>query len=126
MGAGGRRWTIALAGMAVTLGAVASASAFDPALEAKNFAKTSERETYVTLTPEFQARLIQANTENLASLADIAANVPERVFAGNVCANGGQECAGDVRFYDWEDAGFGRVEPVLFTCLLYTSDAADE
>lgn len=98
---------------ALVLAAVAQA--FDPALEAKNFAKTSEREQYVTLTPEFQARLIQANTDNAASLAAIQANDPERDFYGNVCANGGQECAGDVRFYDWKDNGFGIVRPVLFT-----------
>lgn len=93
----------------------AVAQAFDPALEAKNFAKTSEREQYVTLTPEFQTRLTQANTDNAASYAAIRANDPERDFTGNVCANGGQECAGDVRFYDWKDNGFGIVKPVLFT-----------
>ena len=94
---------------------VAAAQAFDPALEAKNFAKTSEREQYVTLTPEFQSRLTQANVDNLASYAAIKANDPERDSSGNVCANGGQECAGDVRFYDWPDNGFGMREPVLFT-----------
>jgi hypothetical protein len=85
----------------VCAGLSASAAAFDVGLEAKNFAKTSERETYVTLTPEFQQRLIKAGTDNLASAAQIVATDPERDFAGNVCANGGQECAGDVRFYDW-------------------------
>ena len=110
----GRRLGAALLACAF-LATAAAAQAFDPALEAKNFAKTAERERYVTLTPEFQARLIQAGIDNLASLAEIAATDPERNFAGNVCANGGQECAGDVRFYDWEDAGFGIVEPVLFT-----------
>jgi dienelactone hydrolase len=99
----------------VALIVVAAAQAFDPALESKNFAKTKERDQYVTLTPEFQARLTQANTDNLASLADIAANDPERNFSGNVCANEGQECAGDVRFYDWPEAGFGIRKPVLFT-----------
>ena len=98
-----------------TLVLVAAAQAFDPALESKNFAKTSEREQYVTLTPEFQTRLTQANVDNLASLAAIKANDPERDSSGNVCANGGQECAGDVRFYDWPDNGFGMREPVLFT-----------
>ena len=104
----------ALAGL-VTLAAASPAGAFDAALEVKNFAKTSERMAYVTLTPEFQARLIQANLENLASMATITANDPERVFITNVCAQNGNECAGDVRFYDWGEAGFGVVEPVLFT-----------
>lgn len=93
----------------------ASAIAFDPTLEAKNFAKTSERMQYVTLTPEFQTRLLEANAANLATFAAIPLADPERVFAGNVCANGGQECAGDVRFYDWKENGFGIVKPVLFT-----------
>src|SRR4051812_3913122 len=78
MGARGRRWTTVVAIATACVGLSASALAFDPALEAKNFAKTSERETYVTLTPEFQARLIQANTDNLASAAAIVANDPER------------------------------------------------
>jgi dienelactone hydrolase len=115
MGVRGRRSFAFAAAVVAAFGIASSAHAFDPALEAKNFAKTSERETYVTLTPEFQARLVQANTENAASLAQIATSDPERDFAGNVCANGGQECAGDVRFYDWKDAGFGIVKPVLFT-----------
>jgi dienelactone hydrolase len=105
---------VTLAAATLLLAAV-PASAFDAALEAKNFAKTSERMQYVTLTPEFQQRLIEANADNLAAAAEIAATDPERNFAGNVCANGGQECAGDVRFYDWEKAGMGMVEPVLFT-----------
>ena len=104
-----------VAALALTLCLSAVAHAFDPALEAKNFAKTSEREQYVTLTPEFQSRLLQADTENSASLAQILASDPERSFAGNVCANNNQECAGDVRFYDWKDNGFGIVKPVLFT-----------
>ena len=93
----------------------AVAAGFDPALEVKNFAKTNERMQYVTLTPEFQTRLIEANTANLASMTQIAADDPERVFVGNVCAQNGNECAGDVRFYDWKDNGFGIVRPVLFT-----------
>jgi hypothetical protein len=52
---------------------------------------------YVTLTPEFQTRLVEANTANLASMAQIAADDPERVFAGNVCAQNGNECAERVR-----------------------------
>jgi dienelactone hydrolase len=93
----------------------ASAAAFDPELEARNFAKTSERMTYVVLTPEFQLRLTRANTDNFLEMNRIIATDPERNFSGNVCANGGQECAGDVRFYDWADAGMGVVTPVLFT-----------
>ena len=104
-----------LVAVAAALLSPALAQAFDPVLEAKNFAKTAERMQYVTLTPEFQSRLIEADTENIADVAKILTTDPERNFLGNVCANGGQECAGDVRFYDWADAGMGMVEPVLFT-----------
>jgi dienelactone hydrolase len=107
------RTALILAGLALL--APAAASAFDPALEAKNFAKTAEREQYVTLTPEFQARLQQANLDNATEVAQIVQSDPERNFSGNVCANGGNECAGDVRFYDWKDQGFAIVKPVLFT-----------
>ena len=69
----------------------------------------------MTLTPEFQTRLQQANLDNATEVAQIAADDPERNFSGNVCANGGNECAGDVRFYDWKDQGFAIVKPVLFT-----------
>ncbi|MDX6583758.1 MAG: hypothetical protein QOI10_2942 [Solirubrobacterales bacterium] len=107
---------LAIAAIAlVALAVPAAAAAFDAGLEAKNFAKTNERMQYVTLTPEFQTRLQQANIDNLATAAQIPVNDPERNFAGNVCANGGNECAGDVRFYDWKDNGFGIVKPVLFT-----------
>jgi dienelactone hydrolase len=109
------RIAVLAAALLALLGLPAAAHAFDAALEAKNFAKTAERMEYVTLTPEFQQRLIKANTDNLAIAAGIVANDPERNFTGNVCANGGNECAGDVRFYDWEKAGMGMVEPVLFT-----------
>ena len=88
-----RRWAWA-AVMAIGLALPASATAFDSELEAKNFAKTDERMTYVVLTPEFQLRLTQANTENFVEMNTIIATDPERDFSGNVCANGGQECAG--------------------------------
>lgn len=116
MGVIGRRAIgCALAAATLAIGGAGPAHAFDPVLETQNFAKTSERMQYVTLTPEFQTRLIQANADNLLSMAQIPLNDPERIFVGNVCANGGNECAGDVRFYDWKDNGFGIVKPVLFT-----------
>jgi hypothetical protein len=100
---------LATAAVFAALAVPAAALAFDPGLEAENFAKTGERMQYVTLTPEFQTRLIQANLDNLASFTQIPIDDPERNFAGNVCANGGNECAGDVRFYDWMQTSFGVV-----------------
>ncbi len=110
-----RNTIIAAASSLIGLLIPAVAGAFDGELEARNYAKTSERMQYVTLTPEFQLRLQQANRENGVEAAQIPVNDPERNFTGNVCANGGNECAGDVRFYDWKDTGFGIVKPVLFT-----------
>ena len=98
------------------------ALAFDPEDETRNFAKTTEREAYVTKTPEFQARLAQQEADDNVDLAQIAADeaavLPsqdQRNFTGNVCFQRKRECAGDVRFYDWAEQGFGMREPVLFT-----------
>ena len=103
----------ALAALAAAF-APAAAQAFDPALELKNFAKIGERFAHITATPEFQARLQEANLENNAETARILASDPERMFA-NICGTRTNECAGDVRFYDWKVGGQGIREPVLFT-----------
>ncbi len=108
--------TLVLAGTALVavLGLPAAAGAFDPALEAKNFAKVSERNVYVTGTPEFQTRLQQQNIEDVGVLEQLLLEDPER-NPTNVCSNRKNECAGDVRFYDWEESGYGVMTPVLFT-----------
>src|SRR5687767_4963970 len=103
----------------------ASAPAFDPLLEVKNFAKTTERQVHITLTPEFQARYQQQNVEGTAQLAEMLASDPGRMLgteedptpngAFNLCATYQFECAGDVRFYDWEENGAGLAHDVLFT-----------
>ena len=108
------RRALAIALGALMIGAPA-ALAFDGGAESQNYAKIRERFQYITATPEFQLRLRQANNDNELEAAQIPVNDPERDFSGNVCANGGNECAGDVRFYDWKDNGFGIVKPVLFT-----------
>ncbi len=115
MGGTSLRLRIAAAlGVLVALLAPAAAQAFDPALEAKNFAKILERFQHITATPEFQARLLQANADNLAETAQIQLSDPARLFA-NICGTRTNECAGDVRFYDWTDSGEGIRTPVLFT-----------
>lgn len=90
-----------------------AAQAFDPALEAKNFAKIFERFQHVTATPEFQARLQQANVDNNLETAQILAGDTERLFV-NICGTRTNECAGDVRFYDWSGVA-GTRTPFLFT-----------
>jgi dienelactone hydrolase len=102
-----------------------TAEAFDPVLEAKNFAKTTERQAHITLTPEFQARFQRQNVEGALDLARILAEDPGRVIGTeedptangsfNLCATYQHECAGDVRFYEWEEGGAGIVHDVLFT-----------
>lgn len=115
---GAIRRTCAVAA-ALTLAGTGSALAFDPALEGQTFQKTSERYQYIVGTPEFQARLQQQNADDNADLAAVAASeapagADARNFSGNVCFQHKQECAGDVRFYDWEENGFGISTPVLF------------
>jgi dienelactone hydrolase len=105
---------VPLALFAALLVAASPADAFDGAREAANFSKIKEREQYITLTPEFQARLAQQNIDGQIELARINATDPERAPL-NVCATRQNECAGDVRFYDWQKDGFGLMRPVLFT-----------
>jgi dienelactone hydrolase len=105
------------AGLVATICLIAaapSALAYDPALEAKNFAKTSERVANVTGKPEFLQRLHQQNLEAQSQWLELRANDPER-NPSNVCARRSQECAGDVRFYDWQESGYGVMTPVIFT-----------
>lgn len=111
--------TVATTLVAAALAFPSTGLGFDPEREGRNYAKTSERERYVTKTPEFQARLARQNAEDNADLAEIAAaeaaqGENARNFTGNVCFQRKQECAGDVRFYDWASSGFGSAQPVLF------------
>ncbi len=48
------------------------------------------------------------------ALAEQAAD-PGRLFSDDLCWNGGNGCAGDVRLYDWQKNGYGLVQKVLFT-----------
>jgi dienelactone hydrolase len=97
------------------LGAASVAWGFDATLEAKNFAKVKERFQYITSTPEFQARLQQQNVASPQQDLNIQTTDPERDYTGNICGHRTNECAGDVRFYDWPKDGFGIRRPVLFT-----------
>jgi dienelactone hydrolase len=112
---GVRRGTLALA-LLVAFGSIAAAAwGFDGGLEAKNFAKIKERFQYITSTPEFQARLQQQNLDSQQQDMHIQTTDPERNYIANICGHRTNECAGDVRFYDWPKDGFGIRKPVLFT-----------
>jgi dienelactone hydrolase len=106
--------------LVAAVGTAAPASAFDPAQEAKNLAKTQERAQYDYGRPSYQQRLradsLQGRAEGLAILAADGPTQPfGRDFAGNLCWSHEDGCAGDVRFWHWgESADFLR-KPVLFT-----------
>jgi dienelactone hydrolase len=111
----------ALAAICLLAMAPASAVAFDAAIEAKNFAKLEERNRYEVLTPEFQLRLRQQNDEEATGYPQIFLADPERNPHANICARRQNECAGDVRFYDFAkdkctpSGPCGLMTPVLFT-----------
>jgi dienelactone hydrolase len=89
-------------------------STFEPVLEAQNFAITQERQTIYD-TPEYQASLTEQSALNLTEALTEEASDPGRVFSDNLCWNGGNGCAGDVRLYDWQKNGYGLEQKVLFT-----------
>ena len=87
---------------------------FNPAVEAENFSITEQRQAIYD-TPEYQAQLTeQGNTNTLEALSEQAAD-PERLFTSDLCWNGGNGCAGDMRLYSWEKNNDGIVRRVLFT-----------
>jgi dienelactone hydrolase len=111
---------VALLGVLVLLvaePAVAGATppkSFDPTVEAQNYSIVEQRQTIYD-TPQYQAQLAvdsQTNTDN--ALAAQAAD-PGRFFTNDLCWNGGNGCAGDIRLYNWGSSGYGLVKPVLFT-----------
>ncbi len=90
------------------------ARAFSLDAELKNFAKVTERELHITLTPEFLTLLVAQSATAPLELLEQLATDPERLPA-NLCGLRGLECAGDVRFYDWAEQGHGLRTPVLYT-----------
>ncbi len=111
---------VLLAALAAALLFAATAQAFDPAYEAANYDKINERAN-TDYTPEFRAALAAQSAENQVTAASIVAGDGAathqygRDFSGNLCANAGDGCAGDIRLYDWGEKGYGVVQPVLFT-----------
>lgn len=88
----------------LALGAVPAVAAFDPGVEAKNFSKTQERQAIYD-TPGYQARLRSQSTQNQADATAMQVKDPERQFMGDLCWNGSDGCAGDVRLYNWGPKG---------------------
>src|SRR3954471_18913251 len=88
--------------------AAPAASAFDPVVEAKNFSKVEERQTIYD-TPQYQLQLRTIGNQNQADALAAAAADPERQFLTDLCWNGNDGCAGDIRLYDWQAKGYGIV-----------------
>jgi dienelactone hydrolase len=106
----------AIAATAIALGLIwgpAAASAFDPVYEAKNYSKTLER-ARIHMAPGYQLQLRRQSIENNTQAALALLRDPERNFI-NLCGNGFDGCAGDIRLYGWGPKGYGIVEPILFT-----------
>ena len=108
------RTGVAAACTAVLLGLPTDASAFSPDQEAANFSKITERERYITLQPDFLVDLHLRSTQALLERARVKAEDPER-SPTNVCGIKGLECAGDIRFYEWNEHGGGIRKTVIFT-----------
>ena len=83
--------------------------------EPANFSKTNERFLHQTGTPEYQLLLRQKEAEATGEVEQIVLADPERRPIGNLCANHRDGCAGDVRFYDWDDEPGNIRRPVLWT-----------
>jgi dienelactone hydrolase len=114
----------ALAGALLVLLALPAASlaieheqpptSFEPVLEAENFSITQQRQAIYD-TPEYQAQLAEQGAKNREEATLEQVTDPERNFSGDLCYEGENGCAGDVRLYKWEQNGHGRVRKVLFT-----------
>jgi pimeloyl-ACP methyl ester carboxylesterase len=89
-------------------------TSFEPVLEAENFSITQQRQAIYD-TPEYQQQLAEQGAKNREEATTEQAGDPERNFSGDLCYEGENGCAGDVRLYKWEKSGYGRVRKVLFT-----------
>lgn len=115
---GGNAWPVLAALVLTVVLAGPAQAAFDPAYEARNFAKTTERATRVHLLPDYQLQLRSVGAANELQALQILATDPPgtgRTFLGQLCWQHLDGCAGDTRLYEWASRGYGRVTPVLFT-----------
>jgi pimeloyl-ACP methyl ester carboxylesterase len=90
------------------------AHSFDPQVEAKNYSDVLERQA-VYDTPGYQEKLRTIGVQNGLAATEEQLNDPQRDFTSDLCWNGYDGCAGDVRLYDWETKDYGIVQPFVFT-----------
>lgn len=83
--------------------------------QARNYTKMEERAEHEHMKPAYRRLLAAQEARSLQELVEIRQTDPERDSRGNLCGSHQDGCAGDVRLYDWGDAGFGLVQPVLYT-----------
>jgi dienelactone hydrolase len=87
---------------------------FEPVLEAENYSITEQRQA-VYDTPEYQLELAEQGAKNHLEATEEQVDDPGRLFTDDLCFEGENGCAGDVRLYNWEKDGYGLVRKVLFT-----------
>lgn len=108
------RLSALLALLMVVVPAGVARAAFDPDYEQRNYSKNLERQA-IYMAPDYQAEL-RTRSQTNSDVARAAQTAdPERRFVDNLCWSGWDGCAGDIRLYDWQEEGYGIVEPVLFT-----------
>lgn len=90
------------------------ATSFSPTVEAEDYSNNLERQT-LYLTPSYQIQLRTIGQQNNLAALHMKAADPQRQFMTDVCWNGYDGCAGDVRLYDWQTNGYGIVQPFIFT-----------
>ena len=78
------------------------------------YAKTLERIAEFE-DPGYQALEAEVALEEESALLAALAADPERNPLGNVCVHRYDFCQGDARLYDWQQDGYGRSVPVLWT-----------
>ena len=105
---------VAVAGALPGAGAARPPAQFNPAVELQNFSITQQRQT-VYDTPQYTTQLSVISLSNLTGALATQAADPGRFFVDDLCWNGGNGCAGDIRLYNWATNGYGLVRPVLFT-----------
>src|ERR1700730_3943899 len=87
---------------------------FEPVLEAENFSITEQRQMIYD-TPEYQAELAEQGVKNREEATQEQLGDSERNFSGDLCYEGENGCAGDVRLDHGGTNGSGRVTLVLVT-----------
>jgi dienelactone hydrolase len=91
-----------------------TAKTFNLGQELQNYSITLQRQSTYDTIP-YQLQLATIGTANGATAIAAQLADPGRFFTNNLCWNGFNGCAGDIRLYNWGPRGYGIVRSVLFT-----------